>query len=157
MSENSPARTYTRRQMLMVAGGLALVGIAPGIRSAFADAASTQAAIKKAIGNKTLKSGRIKLTLPQIAENGNTVPISFSVQSPMTKNDYVKAVYVFAESNPRPDVAVFHFTPRSGKAQASTRMRLLKTQNVIAVAQMSDGSVYMAKNKVKVTIGGCGG
>ena len=85
------------------------------------------------------------------------MPIAFEIDSPMTESDYVKAVHIFAEKNPLPNVASFHFTLRSGKARASTRMRLAKTQNVVAVVEMSDGSVYMAKTEVKVTIGGCGG
>ncbi|MFQ6022344.1 MAG: thiosulfate oxidation carrier protein SoxY [Acidiferrobacterales bacterium] len=157
MRKNSPARTFTRREVLVAAGGLALFGVAYRIAPAFADAASADAAIKKLIGQKKPKPGRIQLKLPQIAENGNTVPISFTVDSPMTRKDYVKAVHLFADGNPRPNVGSFHFSPRSGKAVASTRIRLAKTQNIIAVAEMSDGSVYMAKNAVKVTIGGCGG
>ena len=81
----------------------------------------------------------------------------FSVESPMTKSNYVKSVYLFSDKNPGHKVAKFHFTPASGKASASTRMRMIKTQNVIAVAEMSDGSIYTGKKEVKVTIGGCGG
>jgi sulfur-oxidizing protein SoxY len=75
----------------------------------------------------------------------------------MTEADHVKAVHIFSEGNPIPNVASIRFSPASGRARAATRMRMAKTQNVIAVAEMSDGSVYMAKAKVKVTIGGCGG
>merc|ERR1712072_869364 len=103
-----------------------------------------------------MASGKITLEVPQIAENGNTVPISFSVDSPMTDSDYVKTVHLFADKTPRPEVAVLHLNPGSGKAVASTRMRMIKTQNVVAVAEMSDGAVFMAKAEVKVTIGGCG-
>ena len=85
------------------------------------------------------------------------MPITLSVESPMTKSDYVKRVLVVTDGNPRAAVATFHFSPSSGTAAASTRMRLIKTQNVIAVAEMSDGSFYMATKQVKVTIGGCGG
>ena len=92
-----------------------------------------------------------------LAENGNTVPVGFEVQSPMTGADHVKAVHLFAEGNPEPSVASIRFSPASGRAKAATRMRLAKTQNIVAVAEMSDGSVYMAKTEVKVTIGGCGG
>ncbi len=139
------------------AGGLAVVGMTLVPRAVLADAESMAAAIKERIGDAATQAGRISLELPQIAENGNTVPIAFEVESPMTEQDYVKAVHIFAEKNPLPNVATFHFTSRSGKARASTRMRLLKTQNIVAVAEMSDGSVYMAKTEVKVTIGGCGG
>ena len=85
------------------------------------------------------------------------MPISVSVDSPMTDDSYVESVMILAEGNPNPDVATFHFTPASGVARASTRMRLAKTQNVIAVAKMNDGSVFTDTRNVKVTIGGCGG
>ncbi len=149
-----------QRRSLLVglgAGGLAVIGMTLVPRAALADADSMAVAIKERIGDAATQDGRIGLELPQIAENGNTVPISFEVDSPMSESDYVKAVHVFAEKNPLPNVATFYFTPRSGKARASTRMRLAKTQNIVAVAEMSDGSVYMAKTEVKVTIGGCGG
>lgn len=157
MSVMNSAATLTRRQVLTIASGAALVGLTSRILPAHADAAATQALIKERLGDKPLQEGRIKLQLPQIAENGNTVPLSFAVESPMTAEDYVKSVHLFAEDNPLPGVATFNFTPRSGKAEASTRIRLAKTQNVIAVAEMSDGSVYIAKNLMKVTMGGCSG
>jgi len=148
-----------RRDLLKLAGVGALTvvtgSLLPGL--AKADAASVAEAIKKLIGDKQPAEGRITLELPQIAENGRTVPIALEVDSPMSDTDYVKAVHVFADKNPRPDVATFKFTPGSAKARIATRMRLAKTQNIIAVAEMSDGSVYMAKNQIKVTIGGCGG
>ncbi|NNG03889.1 MAG: thiosulfate oxidation carrier protein SoxY [Inquilinus sp.] len=149
----------TRREILRFAGiGLiaaAAVPLAPGRASATADDVS--AIVAERFGGAEPKEGRIDLVLPEIAENGNTVPVSVRIDSPMTTNDYVKSVSIFAEGNPLPEVATFRFTPRSGVAEASTRMRLAGTQNVVAVAQMSDGSVYMAKKEVKVTIGGCGG
>ncbi len=159
MQEIKTPRKVDRRTALMTfgAGGLAVVGMTLVPRTVLADAESTAAAIKERLGDRTAKEGRISLELPQIAENGNTVPIAFEVDSPMTESDYVKAVHIFADKNPRPTVATFHFTPRSGKARVATRIRMIKTQNVIALAEMSDGSVYMAKSEVKVTIGGCGG
>jgi sulfur-oxidizing protein SoxY len=159
MNESKQYRGVSRRQALIVvgAGGLAAAGLTLLPQAALADAAAVDAAIKKLIGGKTPQAGRVTLDLPQIAENGNTVPITVEVDSPMTEQDYCKAVHLFADKNPRPDVASFNFTPACGKAKASTRMRLAKTQNVVAVAEMSDGSVYMAKAEVKVTIGGCGG
>ncbi|MGH1482434.1 MAG: thiosulfate oxidation carrier protein SoxY [Geminicoccales bacterium] len=116
-----------------------------------------EAAIKEILGDRTAEEGRISLDLPEIAENGNTVPISVSVESPMTEDDHVKAVHIFAEGNPLPNVAKMNFTPRSGEAVASTRIRLAQTQKIHAVAEMSDGSVFTAAREVKVTIGGCGG
>ncbi len=139
------------------AGGLAVVGMTLVPHAVLASPEDVKMAIEERIGDAVAKEGRISLELPQIAGNGNTVPISFEIDSPMTESDYVKAVHIFAEKNPLPNVASFYFTPRSGKARAATRMRLLKTQNIVAVAEMSDGSVYMAKTEVKVTLGGCGG
>ena len=99
----------------------------------------------------------MSLNAPEIAENGNTVPISVSVESAMSGDDLVESVMLVADGNPNPAVATFHFTEMSGKAEATTRMRLAKTQNVIAVARMKDGSVFSDTKLVKVTIGGCGG
>ncbi len=148
------------RRALLAFAGLGTVaslasGLLPGL--ARADAKAAEAAMRKLIGDRTPKAGRITLELPQIAENGNTVPIALEVESPMTEADHVKAVHVFSDQNPNPYVATFHFSPASGKARISTRMRMIKTQNVIAVAEMSGGELYMAKAEVKVTIGGCGG
>jgi sulfur-oxidizing protein SoxY len=146
---------FTRRQALSI-GGCAIAAAALGIRPAFA-ANNQQELIDKFTGGKSVTEGRVSLDLPQIAENGNTVPLSVAVESPMTKDDYVKRVLVVADANPRADVATFNFTPSSGVAEASTRMRLSKTQNVTAIAEMSNGSFYSVKRLVKVTIGGCGG
>lgn len=155
MSDSVFNARLTRRQLMAFAGGAAVLGF--GGRAAFAGAAETKEAIAEVAGDKTLNEGRIDLNLPEIAENGSTVPLKVEVDSPMTDSDYVKAVHVFAEGNPNPDVATFRFTPANGRAFASTRMRLAKTQDVVAVAEMSDGSMYTARQTVKVTIGGCGG
>lgn len=159
MNQKTQSHAVTRRHVLAGVGvsALAATSVMLIARPVAAGTKESDAAIKKVIGSRKAKSGRITLEVPQIAENGNTVPIGLNVASPMTKADYVKTVHIFADANPNPDVASFHFTPSSGKAYVSTRMRMLKTQNVIAVAEMSNGDVYMAKNEVKVTIGGCGG
>ena len=95
--------------------------------------------------------------LPEIAENGNQVKVSFEMDSPMTETDYVKTVYIFADGNPSPNVAKFYFTPEMGSCSATTRMRLSKTQNVYLLAENNNGQFLMTNAKVKVTIGGCGG
>ena len=153
------SRTASRRAVLRYAGmGLAAVAAMPfALRRAHATAQDVQAILAERFGDRPLTEGRIELDLPEIAENGNTVPVSVAVDSPMTAGDYVKSVSIFAEGNPLPEVAMFHFTPRSGVAQAATRMRLAGTQNVVAVAEMADGTLYVARKEVKVTIGGCGG
>lgn len=147
-----------RRQALALSAG-ALASVAVGLRpgAAFADAAGAQKMILEFTGGKEPATGKITLTAPEIAENGNTVPISVSVESAMTEGDMVDSVMILAEGNPNPDVATFHFTALSGVASASTRMRLAKTQKVVAVAKMADGSVFIDQKEVKVTIGGCGG
>ncbi len=147
-----------RRQALGLASGAAAFAVT-GFRAApaFATPEDAEKVMMEFAGGKTPETGKITLTAPEIAENGNTVPISVSVESAMDGDDMVDSIMVLADANPSPDVATFHFTALSGAAAATTRMRLAKTQNVIAVARMKDGSVYMDKKQVKVTIGGCGG
>lgn len=146
----------TRRETLTLAAvaGLAAL-LAP--RMSFADEKATAAEIQKLYGDKKMESGKVKLEVPEIAENGLVVPVNVEVESPMTDKDYVKAVHVFADGNPLPGVVSYKFTPACGKAAASTRMRLAQTQNIICIAEMSDGKLYSTKANVKVTIGGCGG
>ena len=147
-----------KRQFLALgASSVALLAVGGGATQAIAAANETDARIKEFVGGKEVKSGKVSLTTPEIAENGNTVPISVDVESPMTKEDYVASVMLLADGNPLPGVATFHFSHMSGEASATTRIRLAKTQNVIAIAKMSNGDVYMDKKEVKVTIGGCGG
>jgi sulfur-oxidizing protein SoxY len=102
-------------------------------------------------------TGKVTIDAPHIAENGNTVPITVSVDSPMTAQSYVKKIVVAADGNPLPGVAIFELSPANGKASVDFRMRLAQTENVTAVAQMSDGSLWTATRAIKVTIGGCGG
>ena len=99
----------------------------------------------------------IWLDLPEIAENGNQVKVSFEMDSPMTETDHVKTVYILADGNPSPNVAKFSFTPEMGSCSATTRMRLSKTQNVYLLAANNNEQFFMTSAKVKVTIGGCGG
>jgi sulfur-oxidizing protein SoxY len=149
-------KIVSRRSALISASAAACaIMLAP--RLAMADVAAVSEELKKLFGDKKPSDGKIKVDLPQIAENGLVVPITVDVESPMTDSDYVKAVHIFAEGNPLPGVATFKFTPACGKASASTRMRLSQTQNVVCVAEMSNGAIFASKTEVKVTIGGCGG
>lgn len=163
MTQATATGPWTRRQFIIAVGaGSALaasLSAAPFGQARAADAPTLDEAIERLVGDKELADGTevIEMDLPQIAENGNTVPLGLSVNSPMTDEDHVTALHVFAEGNPRPDVASIHFSPKNGVAEASTRMRLAKTQNVVAIAEMSDGKAYIARAEVKVTIGGCGG
>ncbi len=145
-----------RTALFGTAGAVVAITLAPKPASASLQPA-TEAAMKKLIGEKKLSEGRITLRLPPIAENGNTVPLTVAVESPMTAADYVNAVHIFADRNPTPDVASFTLTPAMGRAEVSTRIRLGQTQDVVAIAEMSDGSLFIGRQEVKVTIGGCGG
>ena len=147
-----------RREFMVWGAGAAAVAITglPQVAMA-ADEPTADDVIKQFTGGAEIQSGRVELDTPEIAENGNTVPVSVLVESPMTADDYVTDVLILADGNPRPGVATFRFTELSGEAEAATRIRLAKTQNVVAIAKMSDGSFFMDKQPVKVTIGGCGG
>jgi sulfur-oxidizing protein SoxY len=147
---------FDRRQVLAIAAGAAVATMA-GFSGPAQAANDAQDLISKFTGGKAPAEGKVKLDLPEIAENGNTVPITVTVDSPMTEQSFVKRVLVVADGNPRAGVATFHFSPASGAAEANTRIRLAATQNITAVAEMSDGSFHSASKQVKVTIGGCGG
>lgn len=148
-----------RRQALKSVGLGALAIAGSGLAASEAKATPEKATeyLAKMTGGAASKEGKVTVKLPEIAENGRTVPLTVTVDSPMTDSDYVKAVHVVAEGNPTPEVISINMSPGMGKAEVSTRMRLGKTQNVRAAAVMSDGSVYTGTKQVKVTIGGCGG
>ncbi|MFK8033090.1 MAG: thiosulfate oxidation carrier protein SoxY [Hyphomicrobiales bacterium] len=136
----------TRRRALMLGAAATAVAFLP-----FTPAiASADDAIAKFTGGADISEGGLTLTTPEIAENGNTVPVSVDAPGAVS-------IAIFASKNPVADVAVFNFGPLSGSQSATTRMRLAGTQNVIAVAKMADGTFVRASNEVKVTIGGCGG
>lgn len=145
------------RRTFLTAGTAAAVTAFFGSSHAIASAEDLAAAIEAFTGGAEAGEGPLSLTTPEIAENGNSVPVSVMVDSPMTEDEHVQSVLILAEGNPRPDVATFHFSSMSGEAKASTRMRLAKTQNVTALAKLSNGDIYKVSNNVKVTIGGCGG
>ncbi len=113
-------------------------------------------AIKAAFGERKIREGRVQLDLPKLAENGNVVPVTVSVESPMTEQDYVQSIHLFSERNPLPDMVEFRLGPHNGKARVSTRVRLAETQRVMAVAALSDGTLWSATVEVVVTITGCG-
>ena len=147
-----------RRQILTIAiGAVAAAASSAEPGPAFAAKNDADDLIRKFTGGKTAAEGRVRLDLPEIAENGNAVPMTVSVESPMTEQSYVSDVLVVAEGNPRGGVATFHFSPASGVAEVNTRIRLAETENVIAIAKMNDGTVFKTSKQVKVTIGGCGG
>lgn len=149
--------TIDRRQFVIASAGSAALFSLGALPTLAAEGVTAEDRIKEFTGGAATSEGKLMLTTPEIAENGNTVPISVEVDSPMTEEDHVESVMILADGNPNPEVVTFNFTTMSGVAAAKTRIRLAKTQNVVAVAKMSDGSFQKAVNQVKVTIGGCGG
>jgi sulfur-oxidizing protein SoxY len=145
----------SRRQTLVLGAGMLIASIVD--LPAFAAPAEAEAEIAKFTGGKPTQAGPITIELPEIAENGNTVPLSISIDHPMTAERHVSDILVVSDANPRPVIATFHLTPLSGRAEAATRIRLAATQNVTVVARTSDGRLLTASKQVKVTIGGCGG
>ena len=147
-----------RREFLVV-GGTAAAALAALTSGALAkaDASDPNAYLNELTKGAKPAEGKVKIEMPEIAENGATVPVKVSAESPMTEQDYCKSIAIIATKNPVAHVCTFHFTPDSGKAWVATRIRMAKTQEVWAVAEMSDGKFYIGKTTVKVTIGGCGG
>src|SRR5450631_1103989 len=144
----------TRRQFLVATGGVA-TGVFVNLRYVDATPASMVSAIRQVVGEAVVQPGKVRLEVPPLVENGNTVSLSVSVTSPMTAADHVTSIHIFNEKNPQPNVAAFHFGPRAGLARVSTRIRLADTQTVIAIARMSDGSFWSAKADVIVTLAAC--
>jgi sulfur-oxidizing protein SoxY len=149
-------RILTRRTLLRngVATTVALTTVS-GSASSWASPDMVEREIWRRIGSAKPIDSRVTLDLPSFAENGNLVPLTVRVESPMTETDYVESIHVFAEWNPFAVVGAFYFTPESGKAEVTTRIRLAKTQEVTAIARMSDGKVYRAVAQIDITIGGC--
>jgi len=142
----------TRREFLAATAG---AGALLMVRPAQATPASMATAIRQVVGEAHVKPGKIKLDLPPLVENGNTVAMSVAVDSPMTAKDYVKAIHVFTEKNPQPNVISIQLGPRAGKAEISTRVRLADTQQVVAICELSDGSFWSDKVDVIITLGAC--
>jgi sulfur-oxidizing protein SoxY len=113
------------------------------------------AAIKQVTGDAALRPGRVTLDIPPLVENGNTVPLTVSVESPMTETDYIKAIHVFNEKNPQPHVFDARLSPINGKAQISTRIKLADSQKVMALAETSKGEFFSASAEVIVTLAAC--
>jgi sulfur-oxidizing protein SoxY len=107
------------------------------------------------VGDNPVNKGRVKLDIPPLVENGHLVPLTVNVESPMTEADHVKAIHVFTERNPLPEMATFRIGPRAGRARVATRVRLADTQNVMAIAQMSDGSFWSDNAFLIVTLAAC--
>ena len=147
----------TRRQFLGLAGSAAVIGAVPivTLRPAQATPAMLAAAIRNVVGAAVVRTGKIKLDIPPLVENGNTVPMTVSVSSPMTAEDHVKSIHVFNEKNPQPNIGNFYLGPQAGRAQISTRIRLADSQKIVAIAKLSDGSFWSATVEVVVTLAAC--
>ncbi len=149
-----PAAMSRRHLLALSAGGIAapLLGAAP---APAATPGQLEAAIRQVTGGAVVAKGRVKLELPPLSENGNSVPCAVTVSSPMTPTDHVRAIHVFNSKNPQPNVISARLGPRAGRAELSTRIRLANSQTVVAIAQMSDGTFWRDSVEVIVTIGAC--
>jgi sulfur-oxidizing protein SoxY len=143
------------RREFLIAGGVVAGALGLRLTSARATPDEAQESIRKLTGSAAINQGRVTLELPPLVENGNTVPLKISVASPMTPADHVKAIHVLAAKNPQPNVAVFHFGPRAGRASVETRIRLADSQTVVAICEMSDGSFWSGSAESVVTIAAC--
>ena len=148
----------TRRRFLGLAGSTAVLGALPlaiSVRPAEATPEMMASAIRQVTGGANVQTGKVKLDIPPLVENGNSVPMTVSVTSPMTANDYVKSIHVFNEKNPQPNMGNFYLNARTGRAQISTRVRLADSQKITAIAKLSDGSFWSATVDVVVTLAAC--
>ena len=152
-----PKLKTTRRDFLGLARSAAVASAVPivTLRPLEATPAMLNAAIRNLVGEAQVHAGKVKLDIPPLVENGNTVPMTVSVASPMTAEDHVKSIHVFNEKNPQPNVGNYYIGPHAGRAQISTRIRLADSQKVVAIAQLSDGSFWSATADVVVTLAAC--
>ena len=142
------------RRRLIAASGAALLLLR--VRPAMATPEDLAIVLKRLFGERRIQRGRVKIEIPQIAENGNVVPVTIDVESPMVADDFVKRIHLFSEHNPLPDIVEFELGPHNGKARVSTRIRLAKSQFVLAVATLNDDTLWSAQVVVEVTVSGCG-
>ena len=157
---SKPERTTTRRQVLAgagaLAGGLGLPALpAPAFAQVQANPAALAIAIQKVVGDAKINDGKVKLDVPPLSENGNAVALTVSVESPMTATDHVKSIHVFAEKNLQPNVISAKLGPRAGLPMVQTRIRLADTQDLIAIAELSDGTFWRGTGNVIITLGAC--
>ena len=148
----------SRRQFLATAGGLAVAAALPSTASAQLTRTplnNMPEVIRTLVGAAPMKTGKVKIGVPPLVENGHLVPLTVSVDSPMTAADHVKVIHVLTEKNPLPEVISFQFGPRAGRANFGTRVRLADTQTVVAIAELSDGSFWSGSVNVIVTTAAC--
>jgi sulfur-oxidizing protein SoxY len=147
----------SRRHLLRLTGAATVCGALPivTIRPAQATPPMLASAIRNLIGEANLQTGKVRLEIPPLVENGNTVPMLVAIDSPMTAQDHVTSIHVFNEKNPQPNIGNFYLSPRAGRAQVSTRIRLADSQKVVAIAKLSDGSFWSVSADVIVTLAAC--
>jgi sulfur-oxidizing protein SoxY len=151
-------RHSARRGFLAAAGGIAVVAALPSVVRAQmlrTPLNNMPDVIRKLLGTKSITEGKVKLNVPPLVENGHLVPLNVSVESPMTDANHVKAIHVFTERNPLPEMVTFRLGPRAGRASVATRVRMADTQNVVAIAEMSDGSFWSGSAHLIVTLAAC--
>lgn len=150
-------RGASRREFLRAVGSVAAaLGFSiVAVRPARATPAEMEDAIRKVVGSAPVTPGRVKIELPPLIENGNAVPLTVDVTSPMTGADHVRAIHVFTQKNPQPNVASFHLGPRAGRARVATRVRLADSQSVVAICELSDGSFWSDSADIVVTLAAC--
>lgn len=153
MTPRPPLTAPARRTLLL--GGAAALTLSLSPRSAWPSNDAWRAALLRLTGGRTPQTGRVRLELSSLVENGNAVPVTLSVDSPMSAADHVRRLALLTERNPQPDVAVFALTPLAGRAQVATRMRLATSQTVWALAELSDGSWWQQGVDVVVTLAAC--
>jgi sulfur-oxidizing protein SoxY len=144
----------SRRDLLIGSAGIGLVTALPA-RSASATPAMLEEAIRNVVGESNLQRGKVTLDVPPLVENGNAVPLTIIVDSPMSEAEHVKAIHVFNEKNPQPKVISVALGPRAGKASVATRIKLADAQRIVGIAEMSDGSFWTGEANVIVTIAAC--
>jgi sulfur-oxidizing protein SoxY len=150
-------QAHSRRDVLKATGALAggCVLLRLSIRPATATPEMMQDAVRAAIGEASVRNGKVRLDLPPLVENGNSVPCTVAVESPMTAAEHVKAIHIFNEKNPQPNVISVRLGPRAGRAEVSTRIRLADSQTVTAIAELSDGTFWSDAIDVIVTLAAC--
>ena len=151
--KGAAARPPNRRQVIALGVGSVMLSALPKPVGATQD--EVWAEIAKLFGSGAIIDGRVMLEIPKLAETGFSVPVSVSVESPMTEADHVSRIAIFSEQNPRPRIVEAFFSPASGAASLETRIRLSGSQGVVAIAQMSDGSLWRARQEIEVIVGAC--
>jgi len=155
MTRTAAALPDPGRRRILAAGAGGAAALLFTWRPARAGPGESEAAIRTLTGGVAPMPGRVRFDVPPLVENGNSVPVTVTVDSPMTAAEHVRRIAIFNERNPQPNVIVAHLGPRAGRAILSTRMRLATSQRVVAVAELSDGTFWSDSVEVVVTLAAC--